>query len=107
MKSQYPWWEKQREHDKRGSASDRRARKRWLLSAESGFGGDGTRVPCIHCKDPFDYDDLTVDRIEPGGSYGRHNVQPACMHCNCSRQDRVDWTPTPKQAFDEEPIPEF
>lgn len=98
----YPWWSKQRDPDRRGSAEDRRRRKRWLLSAESGFGGNGTTVPCVHCGKSLDYHHLTVDRIQPGGSYRRDNVQPACQYCNSARGNRVDWTPKPRAADPEE-----
>lgn len=29
----------------------------------------------------MDAQTLTVDRINPGGTYARPNIQPACLHC--------------------------
>jgi hypothetical protein len=82
--------------DKRGSSYDRRLRKDWLASPEAGFGGDGTVVPCVHCKTLVSGPDLEADRIVPGGSYGfappYPNVQPACGPCNKARSDDVTWT---------------
>jgi hypothetical protein len=80
--------------DKRGSSRDRAARKRWMLSPEAGFGGDGTYVPCVHgCLSLLSYVTVEADRIRPGGSYARSNVQPSCRSCNLARLDRADWTP--------------
>lgn len=78
--------------DKRGSAADRRARKVWFLSPVSGFGGDGQTVPCVHCAASLTFDQIEADRIYPGGSYRRDNVQPACRPCNISRSDKVEWS---------------
>lgn len=69
--------------DHRGAASDRRARRAWLLSPEAGWGGDGETVPCWECGvlcGPDDVD-LCVDRIIPGergGTYRRSNIAPHC-----------------------------
>jgi hypothetical protein len=67
----------------RGSASDRRARKRWLLATF----GDGETCPCFACGVTLTHITLTVDRIVPGalgGRYVRGNIRPACRRCNCS-----------------------
>ena len=69
----------------RGSSSDRRARKLWLLSADAGFGGDGKTVPCYRCRVRLTFDALTVDRQLAGilgGTYARPNTRPACSPCN-------------------------
>jgi hypothetical protein len=71
--------------DRRGSAAARRISKNWLLSPESGFGGDGEKVPCVHCLRPLAYADLERDRIHPGCSYRRTNIQPSCGPCNKAR----------------------
>jgi hypothetical protein len=71
--------------DKRGSAEDRRKRKRWLLV----IFGDGTTAPCTHCGLELTYATLEQDRIIPGGSYARHNIQPSCAPCNILRGDRT------------------
>lgn len=75
----------------RGSASDRRARKLWILSAAAGFGGNGKTVPCArsktHCnKTKLTFETMQVD-LHPipgilGGRYTRDNVRPLCIDCN-------------------------
>ena len=83
--------------DKRGSALSRRRRKDYLLSAPQ-FGGDGTTVPCVHCKTRVTRAELHCDRIIPGGSYRRSNVQPSCPPCNIKRGNKIDWRPQPALA---------
>lgn len=84
-----------RQFDKRGNNQDRKARKLWLLSVEK-FGGDGTHVFCVHgCQTLLDYETVQADRIEPGGSYRRDNVQPACFPCNVARSDNPKWVFVP------------
>lgn len=78
--------------DKRGNAQQRRARRFWMLSPEAGFGGNGEKVPCVHCGAMLAYDEIDVDRIVPGGSYRRDNVQPSCAFDNRSRGNKADWT---------------
>jgi hypothetical protein len=78
--------------DKRGSAASRRARKAWFLSSKSGFGGNGQTVPCVHCTAALTFEQIEADRINPGGSYRRDNVQPSCRPCNISRSDKVEWS---------------
>lgn len=73
--------------EKRGSSYDRRGRKLWLLTVF----GDGQRCKCVHCNVTLVYATLEADRIMPGGSYRRNNVQPACRCCNASRSNRLDW----------------
>jgi hypothetical protein len=77
--------------DKRGCAASRRARKLWMLSPEAPWGGDGTYVPCVHCLAWLDYFALEADRIVPGGSYRRTNIQPSCGPCNKARSDNPVW----------------
>lgn len=55
------------------------------------FGGNGVTVPCIHCGCELTFESVEADRIVPGGSYRRANVQPACRACNLSRSDNVEW----------------
>lgn len=83
--------------DKRGSYRNRAARKTWLLTTPK-FGGNGTTVPCVHCKTPTTRQDLHSDRIIPGGSYRRDNVQPACAPCNIRRGNKIDWAPALQMA---------
>lgn len=84
--------------DKRGSSYDKRARKRWLLGqiedrtlGWAPFGGDGTHVPCVHCHKPLTVETVESDRIVPGGSYARSNVQPSCGPCNKERGNNPNW----------------
>lgn len=80
--------------DNRGSATDRRARRTWLLSPKAPFGGDGTKVPCVHCGTYVTDVDMHVDRIIPGnlgGTYRRNNIQPSCAIDNILRADNPDW----------------
>jgi hypothetical protein len=71
--------------DKRGSAHDRRRRKAWLLY----MYGDGTHADCVHCGVQLDATTVEQDRIIPGGSYARNNIQPSCGPCNILRGDRT------------------
>jgi len=76
--------------DRRGSATDRRVRRMWLMAM---FGGK-----CVHCKRTLqdrypDRDDyVQADRIIPGGSYRRSNIQASCAPCNNARGDDMSWT---------------
>jgi hypothetical protein len=89
-----------RERNARGSAADRRARRAWIVSPLAGhdygsgwvaFGGDGVKVPCVHCHAMLTADEVDIDRIVPGGSYRRDNIQPACRPCNLARSDDPEW----------------
>lgn len=73
--------------DKRGKAEDRRRRKHWMLSK----WGDGEACPCVHCGRTLTFETVEADRIEPGGSYRRRNVQPSCKRCNVSRGKKTSW----------------
>lgn len=59
----------------------------WML----GHFGDGSSCNCVHCDRCLTYQTVEADRIVPGGSYRRDNVQPACRHCNASRSNNVNW----------------
>lgn len=73
--------------NERGSSYDRRARRRWLVSAAAGFGGDGTKVPCWECGAMLTEDNVIPDRLVPGelgGTYRRSNIRgPHCLSCSC------------------------
>lgn len=69
--------------DKRGKAADRRRRKTWMLAKF----GNGATAPCTHCGKGLDYQTIEADRIVPGGSYARPNIQPSCRPCNVRRGD--------------------
>ena len=77
--------------DRRGKASDRRRSKIWLLWKF----GDGETAPCVHCGKGLTFETLERDRIVPGGSYARHNIQPSCRPCNIGRGDSpvTPWRP--------------
>lgn len=77
-----------RVRDLRGSNSDRRARKLWLLSAY----GDGELTTCFRCAVPLDYETVTADRIRPGaygGRYVRENLRPACTPCQTETGNEI------------------
>lgn len=95
----------------RGSASDRRVRREWLVTtfradvdvlfadddprfvvaarpAKEGTDlyGDGWRMACrcYRCGDYLNADTVSPDRIKPGcegGTYRRTNIRPACEPC--------------------------
>lgn len=72
--------------DKRGSNKDRAVRRAWLLTEFNPELGPG-RARChlklsTDCVGVVDEVTLRVDRIEPGGSYARHNIQPSCPACS-------------------------
>lgn len=75
--------------EKRGSSYDRAARKFWMLDTF----GDGSECPCTHCQTPLVYATVEADRIVPGASYRRDNIQPACRPCNLSRSNNPNWSP--------------
>ncbi|AGT12977.1 HNH endonuclease [Mycobacterium phage KayaCho] len=78
----------------RGSSYDRRARRAWLLSPASGFGGDGVKVPCWECGAMVNDKTIHVDRIVPaheGGRYIRSNIRPHCPTCSHREGARVKW----------------
>jgi hypothetical protein len=68
----------------RGSSTDRRRRREWLVQT---YGSNG-RVLCWRgCGAWLTVDTLTVDRLVPGcrgGTYRRENIRPACAPCNTS-----------------------
>lgn len=74
--------------DARGSTRNRRQRKLWMLATfDTDLGPDKVRCHLKltdRCKEnPIDltYFTVTADRIDPGGTYARPNVQPACAPC--------------------------
>src|SRR4051812_47346073 len=73
--------------DKRGNSYARRMRKAWMLA----HFGNGKACDCTHCGSMLDFDTVEADRIVPGGSYRRDNIQPSCRDCNVSRSNNPDW----------------
>lgn len=63
--------------------------RRWLLSPEAGFGGNGSSVNCFWCAMPVSATSLSVDKFpicgHMGGVYRRTNVVPSCAPCNNKR----------------------
>ncbi len=50
--------------------------------------GDGELVACFLQRSPWclwvlDVETVSPDRLVPGGSYRRGNIQPACLPCQC------------------------
>jgi 5-methylcytosine-specific restriction endonuclease McrA len=76
----------------RGNTHDRRMRRLFLLSPESGFGGNNVYVPCWECGTLVDYASMVVDRIVPGcrgGGYQRWNIRPQCHTCADRQSHRL------------------
>lgn len=71
--------------EKRGNNKDRRARKIWMLATfDPELEPDQARCRlnlAERCLGLLDYATVTADRIDQGGTYARHNVQPACKPC--------------------------
>lgn len=80
--------------DRRGSYLDRARRKLFLLFEF----GNGEYVGCVHCKTTLTYETVESDRIIPGGSYRRDNIQPACRRCNAQRSDNTAWVFAPQMV---------
>ncbi len=87
--------------ERRGNSRDRARRRVWLLAA---FDTDlGPEVARCHlklsdrCHGYVDDRTLTVDRIDPGGTYAHDNIQPACTPCQNTQgalitaERRQDW----------------
>jgi hypothetical protein len=81
--------------EKRGSCHNRRARKLWMLRTwNPELGPDHCR--CVHAQcghSVLTYETVEADRIVPGGSYKRTNVQPSCHPCNVARSNNAAWIP--------------
>jgi len=73
--------------EKRGNSKDRRRRKFWMLATF----GNGDECSCAHCGTGLTFATVEADRIVPGGSYRRENIQPACRRCNLGRSNNVAW----------------
>lgn len=88
--------------DRRGNNESRRRRRRWLLETFDQDLGDGVarchlQLAGDRCHIFVDERTLTVDRIDPGGTYRRENIQPACQPCQTdqgaliTRERRWEW----------------
>jgi len=94
---------KERSHNggARPNAYQRRSNKRYLLSPEAGFGGNGSVVPCAHCGKELDFAAVEADRAKPGskgGGYQQWNLVPSCSPCNKRRGDKSLWSFNPSLA---------
>jgi hypothetical protein len=70
--------------NERGSAEDRRRRRRWLVEHWPSDLGPGI-CRCYRCGIGLTVETVTVDRIIPGcqgGTYSRSNIRPSCLSCN-------------------------
>ena len=75
--------------NQRGGSADRKARRYWLASPKTGFGGDGVSVECAFdgCTTIVRADDgsMWVDRFpipgRDGGTYKHGNIRPSCAMC--------------------------
>jgi 5-methylcytosine-specific restriction endonuclease McrA len=54
--------------------------------------GDGQVCACTHCGSVLTIEQLEADRIIPGLSYARYNIQPSCRRCNAQRSNDEFWT---------------
>jgi 5-methylcytosine-specific restriction endonuclease McrA len=87
--------------DRRGSNRNRRQRKVWLLATfDPDLGPDKARCALrlsAACAEVVTFGTVTADRIDPGGTYRRENVQPACRPCQntqgalITRERRQQW----------------
>lgn len=75
--------------EKRGNSRDRKRRRAWLLATfDQDLGPDLARCwldlsPA--CQVTVTAATLTVDRINPDGTYRRDNIQPACRPCQITQ----------------------
>lgn len=81
--------------ERRGSNRHRKLRRAWLLAT---FDPDlGPELARCHlgiseaCAGTVDALTLTVDRIEPGGTYAHGNIQPACRPCQNRQGALISW----------------
>jgi hypothetical protein len=80
--------------DPRGNAANRRRQKEKLLTDPNFKHNEDHPVPnvhCVHCGNMLTYDTLERDRVQPGGPYAYHNLQPACRACNLRRSNNTTW----------------
>jgi hypothetical protein len=79
--------------NERGNTVDRARRRAWLLSPDSGFGGDGVKVPCAECGAMVNDRTIVVDRYpvprHQGGRYVRGNIRPHCQGCSTREGGRT------------------
>lgn len=81
--------------ERRGNSQDRARRRVWLLET---FDPDlGPELARCHlglaegCAGTVNILTLTVDRLDPGGTYARSNIQPACRPCQHRQGALISW----------------
>lgn len=94
--------------EKRGNCHDRARRKVWMLATfDPDLGPDQARCHLAisdNCREVVTVATVTADRIDPGGSYRRENVQPACVPCQnkqgalITRERRHQWRDWMREA---------
>jgi hypothetical protein len=89
--------------ERRGNNRDRARRRQWLLETfDPDLGPDKARCHLFGlsdaCLGTVDARSLTVDRIEPGGSYCRDNIRPACAPCQSVQGALITWEA--RRAYD-------
>lgn len=87
--------------ERRGNNRDRKRRKIWLLATfDKDLGPDKARCHLMlseRCRQVVDFYTVTADRIEPGGTYAREGIRPACAPCQnlqgalITRERRHQW----------------
>lgn len=87
--------------DRRGNNADRLCRKLWMLATWNPELGPDTAECQLRisesCVGTLTLATVTADRIDPGGTYRRENVQPACRPCQnrqgalITREKRHQW----------------
>lgn len=88
--------------DRRGSNETRKARRAWVLKTfDADLGDDVARcrlkLAGDRCHGIVDSSTLSLDRIDPAGTYRRTNIQPACVPCQntqgalITREKREAW----------------
>lgn len=82
--------------DRRGNVKNRARRKQWMLDTF----GDGTRVPCTHCKKKLSYAKLQADRIKRL-DYRRSNLRAGPVIASAANRNRLvsrgKWTMVEQQ----------
>lgn len=87
-----------RVHDRRGNNVDRRNRKLWMLRTWNPELAPWI-CKCVHCSTDLEYTTVQADRITPGTSYRRENIQPSCADCNRARGNDVNWVHPNRQSI--------
>jgi hypothetical protein len=96
--------------EKRGNNRDRARRRDWIMGEHDPELGP-LFVRCAlqiadNCVPLLTHLTLTIDRLDPGGTYARYNIQPACRWCQhlqgalITKARRIDWKRWREEADD-------